>query len=33
MRGNDDQLQSGTFSYVSPEDRIPERTRCAACVN
>lgn len=24
MRGNDDQLQSGMFSYVSLEDRIPE---------
>jgi transposase len=24
MRGNDDQLQSGMFSYVSVEDRIPE---------
>ena len=23
MRGNDDQLQFGTFSYVSLEDRIP----------
>ena len=23
MRGNDDQLQSGMFSYVSLEDRIP----------
>jgi transposase len=25
MRGNDDQLQSGMFSYVSLEDRIPSR--------
>jgi transposase len=24
MRGNDDQLQSGIFSYVSLEKRIPE---------
>jgi transposase len=24
MRGNDDQLQSGMFSYVSLEDRVPE---------
>jgi hypothetical protein len=24
MRGNDDQLQSGMFSYVSLEERIPE---------
>jgi transposase len=23
MRGNDDQLPSGMFSYVSPDDRIP----------
>jgi hypothetical protein len=23
MRGNDDQLQSGMFSYVSLEERIP----------